>query len=228
MSAIERPVTIAVVGTHSTGKSTFLARLAHELRRAGLEVATVADLGEQAQRMGLPILWNHTWVSTLWIMTRGISNELEAWLHADTVLVDRAVPDALGYYRAALEYRGETADPDGSAYLETLARSHSDCYNLIFRTQIDPHIPLGTNKVRDGNHQFRTLADHHVEAVLRELTLPWLPLAADGHDTALALALDFVTEKLGDATSDQALTSSDRTGQRRLEPATTSNEGSPR
>ncbi|WP_280329361.1 AAA family ATPase [Nocardia wallacei] len=122
MNDNDQPVTIAVVGTHSTGKSTFLARLAHELRRTGLQVTTVADLGEQAQRMGMPILWNHTWTSTLWIMTRGISNELEAWLHGDVVLVDRAVPDALGYYRAALAYRGEPADPEGWAYLETLAR----------------------------------------------------------------------------------------------------------
>ncbi|WP_280336093.1 AAA family ATPase [Nocardia wallacei] len=198
MNDIDQPVTIAVVGTHSTGKSTFLARLAHELRRTGLQVATVADLGEQAQRMGMPILWNHTWTSTLWIMTRGISNELEAWLHGDVVLVDRAVPDALGYYRAALAYRGETADAERWAYLETLARAHSHRYDLIFRTQLDPDIPLGTNKPRDGNHQFRTLADRYVEAVLCELALPWLPLAADGHDAALTLAARFVAEQLGD------------------------------
>ncbi|MGO4616827.1 AAA family ATPase [Nocardia sp. 2YAB30] len=131
-------------------------------------------------------------------MTRGISNELEAWLHGDVVLVDRAVPDALGYYRAALDYRGETPDPDGWAYLETLARAHSDRYHLVFRTQLDPDIPLGTNKTRDGDQQFRTLADHYVGAVLNELTLPWLPLAADGHEAALALATGFVSKQLGD------------------------------
>ncbi|WP_280360959.1 AAA family ATPase [Nocardia wallacei] len=194
MNSTDQPVTIAVVGTHSTGKSTFLARLAHELRRTGLQVATVADLGEQAQRMGMPILWNHTWTSTLWIVTRGISNELEAWLHGDVVLVDRAVPDALGYYRAALAYRGEAADPEGWTYLETLARAHSHRYHLIFRTQLDPDIPLGTNKSRDGNHQFRNLADRHVGEVLAELTLPWLPLAADGHDAALTLAVGFAAK----------------------------------
>ncbi|MBB5917750.1 hypothetical protein BJY24_006662 [Nocardia transvalensis] len=196
MSTLDQPVTIAVVGAHSTGKSTFLARLAHELRRRGLQVSAVADLGEQAQRMGLPILWNHTWTSTLWIMTRGISNEVEAWLHGDVVLVDRAVPDALGYYRAALEYRGETPDPEGWGYLQTLARVHSDRYHLIFRTQLDPDIPLGTNKPRDGNRQFRALADRHVSAVMTELAIPCLPLAAD-HDAALALATCFVAEQLG-------------------------------
>ncbi|ATL67089.1 hypothetical protein [Nocardia terpenica] len=98
-------------------------------------------------------------MSTLWIITRGISNEVQAWPHGDVVLVDRAVPDALGYYRAALEYRGETADPDAWAYLEMLTRAHSDCYHLIFRTQLNPQIPLGTNKIRDGNQRFRALAD---------------------------------------------------------------------
>lgn len=32
---VNRPAIIGVLGTHSTGKSTFLARLAHELRLLG-------------------------------------------------------------------------------------------------------------------------------------------------------------------------------------------------
>jgi len=88
---VEPPITIGVLGAHSTGKSTFLARLAHELRRRHVQVATVADLGEQAQRNGMPILFNHTWASTLWFVTKGISQELEAWAHAEVVLVDRAI-----------------------------------------------------------------------------------------------------------------------------------------
>lgn len=72
----------------------------------GYCVASVADLGENALRMGLPILENHTWASTLWFMTRGISNEVEAWSHADVILVDRPVPDALGYYRAGPHLQG--------------------------------------------------------------------------------------------------------------------------
>jgi hypothetical protein len=193
---VEQPVTIAVLGTHSTGKSTFLARLAHELRRQHILVATVADLGEQAQRIGLPILFNHTWASTLWIITRGISNELEAWLHAEVVLVDRAVPDALGYYRAALDYRNEQDDPATLAYLESLVRGHSRHYDLMFRTALDPSIPLGDNKPRDSDDEFRTLADRHVERVLNELDLAHEVLPADGHNEALERAITFVTTRL--------------------------------
>lgn len=193
---IERPVTVAVTGTHSTGKSTFLARLAHELRRQDIQVATVADLGEQAQRIGLPILFNHTFTSTLWIITRGISNELEAWLHADVVLVDRAVPDALGYYRAALAYRHEEPDPTAVAYLESLVVAHSGHYDLMLRTTLNPGMPLGDNKVRDSDTDFRVLADHYVNRVLHEMRLPHELLPADGHDQALARVLAFTTARL--------------------------------
>lgn len=191
---VDRPVTVGVTGTHSTGKSTFLARLAHELRLRNVEVSTVGDLGEEAKKMGIPILFNHTWASTLWIITRGISSELEAWLHADVVLVDRPVPDALGYYHAALEHRGHQADTEELAHLTSLVRGHSRRYDLIFRTTLDPAIPLGENKDRDGNSTFRRLADQHIGRVLDDLRVPHELLPADGHDQALDHAINLVLE----------------------------------
>lgn len=199
VDTVDRPVTIGVTGTHSTGKSTFLARLAHELRLRNVEVATVADLGEKAKKMGIPILFNHTWASTLWIITRGISEELEAWLHADVVLVDRPVPDALGYYHAALEHRKQYAQPDELAHLDALVRDHSRRYDLVFRTTLNPSLPMGDNKQRDNNATFRTLADHHIGRVLRQLDVPYESLPADGHDRALDQAVDLVLGRLGNA-----------------------------
>jgi nicotinamide riboside kinase len=198
VDTVDRPVTVGVTGTHSTGKSTFLARLAHELRARRIEVSTVADLGEKAKTMGMPILFNHTWASTLWIIARGISNELEAWLHADVVLIDRPVPDALGYYRAALEHRGQRAHPAELEYLNTLVRDHSRRYDLVFRTTLDPSIPIGDNKERDSNAAFRRLADRHIGRVLDELHVSYVSLPADGHDDALDRAIALVLEKLKD------------------------------
>lgn len=194
--AVERPVMIGVTGAHSTGKSSFLARLAHELRLRRIEVSTVADLGEQAQRMGMPILFNHTWASTLWIITRGISNELEAWLHADVVLVDRPVPDALGYYHAALDHRGEVGQTNELDFLRALVRGHSHRYDLMFRTRLDPSIPMGDRKTRDLNTRFRVLADRHIARVLTELDLPHRQLVADRHDQALSHAVELVTGRM--------------------------------
>ena len=188
---VERPVTIAVTGAHSTGKSTFLARLTNELRQYDIEVATVADLGEQALRIGLPILHSHTYASTTWIMTRGISNEIATWPHTDVLLVDRPVPDALGYYLAALEYRGEEPDPTLLGHLKALAAGHAIHYDLILRTELDRALPIGTNKVRDYNHRYRRLADQHIGAVLFDLRIPYQLLRSDGHDTAIAHATRF-------------------------------------
>jgi hypothetical protein len=199
ISSVERPLTIAVTGAHSTGKSTFLARLARQLREHDLEVATVADLGEQAQQIGLPILHSHTYASTLWIMTRGISNEIGTWPHADVLLIDRPVPDALGYYLAALDYRDERPDPTLLGNLRTLAAQHAVHYDLIFRTELDHTVPLGSNKARDDNTRYRRLADHHIAAVLHDLGIGHELLALDGHDTAITRATEFtLTRHIGD------------------------------
>jgi predicted ATPase len=193
---VHRPVTIAIAGAHSTGKSTFLAKLAQELRHGNLRVATVADLGEQAQRAGFPILAQHNWASTLWIITQGISNELAAWISADIVLIDRPVPDALGYYRAALDYRGEQPDPATTRYLDTITREHAvHSYDLILRTQLDPAIPLGTNKPRDDNARFRQLADQHVAQVMMDLHLDTETFKRAEHDTTLVRTLAFATAR---------------------------------
>jgi adenylylsulfate kinase-like enzyme len=71
---------IAVTGTHSTGKTTFINAVREELQGQGYRVAVVSDLGEEALNRGFPILYQHTPESTLWIMTTGIARELEAAL----------------------------------------------------------------------------------------------------------------------------------------------------
>jgi hypothetical protein len=192
----ERPVTIAVTGAHSTGKSTFLARLAHRLRRQHLRVATIADLGEQAQRAGLPVLYHHTWASTLWVITRGISNEVHAWHHADIVLIDRPVPDALAYYRAALDYRQESPIQRRLAQLECLVKLHSEHYDLIFRTTLDHTRPLGRNKPRDTNTKYRLLADRHVRNTLTDLELPHQLLTSNNHHAAIDHSLALIDQRL--------------------------------
>jgi hypothetical protein len=151
---VTRPVTIALVGTHSTGKTTFVHALADRLRRNRVDVAVVNDLGVNALELGLPILWNHTWASTMWIITRGISLELEAWLEADVLLVDRGIPDALGYYEAALAYRGALPEPERLEQLGRIVADHAQHYDLILRTELDPSIPLGAEKPRDTDMRY--------------------------------------------------------------------------
>src|SRR5437899_994966 len=98
-------VKLAIAGSHSTGKTSLLQSVERVLRSEGYRVTRVSDLAVEARDHGFPILREHTSASTLWIMTRGITLELEAELNADVVLVDRPVADALGYLSAALKHR---------------------------------------------------------------------------------------------------------------------------
>lgn len=191
-----RPVTVAVTGTHSTGKSTFLRQVAEQLHRDRVEVAVVADLGAAAVEHGLPILQKHTWASTLWIVSRGMSLEAQAWTRADVVLVDRPVPDALGYYEAALESRGDQPDPMCIKQLEQLVAWHARHYDLVLRTVLDQRIPLDLSKPRGTDLQFRSLADRHVAKVLERLGIGHELLPSDEHDRALIEVMAFIHARL--------------------------------
>ncbi|MFE0420117.1 hypothetical protein [Streptomyces tendae] len=58
------PLRIAVLGTHSTGKTTLLKRIEMELRGHGLTVARTGRLGKRAAAAGLPKMQHHTVQST--------------------------------------------------------------------------------------------------------------------------------------------------------------------
>jgi len=164
-------IKIGLAGTHSTGKSSFLARVEHRLAEIGLTTSTVGDLATAAQDCGFPILRDHTAQSTAWIIATGIARELDRSRDADVLLVDRPVADALGYYYAALEHRAEAVDPEDGRYLLDLVRVHSSTYDVLLRTEIDESIPIDTSKKRDLDARFRQLASSGIETVFSQLDL---------------------------------------------------------
>jgi hypothetical protein len=58
---------------------------------------------------------------------------------------------------------------------------------------VDPTIPIGSKKVRDGDREFRMLADRNVDRVMRELDIPHEVLRANNHDNALVRAAEFAS-----------------------------------
>jgi hypothetical protein len=163
---------IAIAGTHSTGKTTLLQGVADTLQGLGYTVARVSDLAVEARGHGFPILRDHTFASTLWIMARGITLELEATLRADVVMVDRPVPDAMGYLVAALKYRGSHLKQPELDYLQMLVKHHAATYGRIFKTMIDQSKPIDGNKQRDMDPRFREEVDVALDQVFSELEIP--------------------------------------------------------
>jgi GTPase SAR1 family protein len=187
---------IAVAGTHSTGKTTFLTRLRHLLETAGYHVASVADQAAGARDHGFPILREQTATSTLWIMTMGIAAELSAGRRADVVLVDRPITDALAYHTAAHAWRGEPVDPAAAAFLTDLARHHAPSYQLIYRAVVDPTMGIKDDGHRDLDPDYRMLVDEAVTTVHRRLGISTVPLHSVDHTPAVRQAMQLARRSI--------------------------------
>lgn len=97
------------------------------------------------------------------------------------------MPDALGYLLAALAHSGRGVDPIRLRVLEKICAAWASEYDLVFRTVLDPSVPIGQG--RDGDETFRIKAGEEVAAVVDRL-LPARHLLRNGDsDAALALAL---------------------------------------
>ncbi|WP_034300195.1 AAA family ATPase [Herbaspirillum sp. RV1423] len=165
---------IGIAGTHSTGKTTFTELLTRKATVAGLTVTRVGDIATQCQKEGFGILKDHTFESTLWIMTAVINAELKAGLQLDLVIVDRPIQDALGYLEAALISTKRQITAYEYEYLYTLARLHQRRYIANFKTQLDNTIALGPD--RDKDLDFRILVDQTISTAHDVLGIDVLPL----------------------------------------------------
>ncbi len=143
---MKKPFKIGVAGTHSTGKSTLASLVRRELEHKGLRVGQVEDLATRARDLGFPILKEHTFDSTLWIMAECMRQEAELSLSSDVIIVDRPVPDALGYLLAALEITGRSVEPRRLQELESIAVAHVGDYDVLVVTVVDKSLPLGPDR----------------------------------------------------------------------------------
>lgn len=183
---IKRPFKIGVAGTHSTGKSTLVSLVRRELEYEGLRVGQVEGLATRAQDLGFPILMHHTYESTLWIMAECMRQEAELALSNDVIIVDRPVPDALGYLLAALDISGRSEDPRRLRELESITAAHVDDYDLLVLTVIDNSLPLGPG--RDSNAIFRQAAADKVSGVMDRYAPKFIKMTSNNsNDVAVAM-----------------------------------------
>jgi dephospho-CoA kinase len=191
---ISHPIKIGIAGTHSTGKSTFLTLLAELLETRGLKIGRISDLARSARALGFPILTEHTFESTLWIMAECMRQEAEASLACDVILVDRPVLDALGYLEAALEVTDRQMIPRRLEELKIIARAHSADYDLLVVTTLDRTVRLGEG--RDQDQRFREAAARHIEALAADITPNALQMTSMNTADVISAASAFVFARL--------------------------------
>lgn len=183
---VNTPIRIGITGAHSTGKTLLLRRIEMELRAQGVSVARTGRFGRRAAEIGLPKMHEHTAASTEWIMAQTIADEIASTRGADVVLADRAVIDALAYLHAALEFRGETAEPGGDERLRLLASTQHAKYDLLLATVLDPTAPVEPRHHAYDPH-YRALVDRHVHHLLAEDSIEHTKITHDEHDEADAV-----------------------------------------
>ncbi|MEJ0050143.1 MAG: AAA family ATPase [Methylovirgula sp.] len=162
-----RSFKIGITGTHSTGKSTFVNGIEKALKNDGFDVGRVDDLATRASDLGFPILRDHTFESTLWIMAECMRQEAELALSSDVIIVDRAVPDAFGYLLAALQISGRKLDRKRLEILQAIAGAHVRDYDFLVMTELNQSIPLGEG--RDPDSAFREAAASQILKIVDEI-----------------------------------------------------------
>ncbi|MEU6354099.1 AAA family ATPase [Streptomyces sp. NPDC047072] len=181
-----QPTRIGVLGTHSTGKTTLCKRIEMELRAQGVTVARTGRLAKRAAAAGLPKMQHHTAQSTEWVITQGIAEEIGgAAKGAEVVLIDRAAHDAIAYFHAALEYRGQVAPRLERERLLALASTQLPKYDLLFATVLDESVPVDTSHAYDA--RYRRLVDQHVHRLLADDDIPHQRVTSDPDSQAHAI-----------------------------------------
>lgn len=190
---MNRAFRIAVAGTHSTGKTSFMLELRKRISDLGVPVEYVHDSATEARDRGFPILAEHTFESTAWLIARAIELETEATLRAEVVLVDRPVSDALGYLHAALAHTRRSLDSVRLDRLDAICATWSQEYDLTFLTVLDERVPLGEG--RDPDEVFRRRAAEEVTRIV-DRHLPERHLLLFGKtESALDIALRAVLHR---------------------------------
>ncbi|MFD4994705.1 AAA family ATPase [Streptomyces buecherae] len=182
-------IRIGVCGAHSTGKSTLIRSIERELRRRGIAVQRTGQLGARAAQVPLPRLQHHTVESTRWVLAAGMADEITSTMRLDdapvrVLLAEPACWDAIAYFRAALEWRGETAPRTEREALRRLADAHTP-YDLLFATVLDPSFPVNAKHGYDA--RYRQLVDQHTHMLLREEALPYVRVTNNDASQALAI-----------------------------------------
>lgn len=159
------PIVIGVAGTHSTGKTTFCDELQKKLKSIGISSARVPSFGMQAAEARIPMLRDHTYLSTRWFVEKTIEAQLEAMSSNLVVLVDRPVPDCLAYWHAALESRGEIPADYELANIYSLVSDNLLIYTHLVATNLDRSIALAPG--RDNDECFRASVDRYIHQILQ-------------------------------------------------------------
>lgn len=157
---------IAIIGTHSTGKTTILAHLYMYLKERGMRVCIVPEM---ARLCPYPINETSTIEAQEWILNAHIEAEKQAGNAYDVVLCDRATIDNFAYFLKAIQ-RTSCVLPNNK--WEQIAVAHARTYSYIFKTQ-KLSLFAKPDAQRTINEKFRNEIDQLITSLLKKNLLAY-------------------------------------------------------
>lgn len=166
----ETPVLkIAFVGTHGVGKTTLCFELAARLKRRDLRVDMVKEV---ARSCPLPLNRDTTVEAQAWILHTQIAREIEALVHHDVIVCDRAVVDNYAYL---VQKFGRIH------FFDELMASWLPTYGLLVKVPIVDRPRF--DGVRDTGSDYQQEIDGVIESLLKEFRVECVRLPAWSRDS---------------------------------------------
>ena len=151
------PIKIAIIGTHSTGKSTIIRHLRARLEGCGYTIAILKELSRQCP---LPIDRNTTYDAQRWIQDQHVLREPQLMTMCDILICDRSSLDNFAYMQRGAQEHDLAED-------EQRAVAHMESYTHVFKTT-KLNLPAEDDGVRDTDQAFRDDIDARIHALLQK------------------------------------------------------------
>lgn len=158
---------IAIIGTHSTGKTTLIEHIAEMFSRQGKETLL---LPEYARLCPFPINEETTLEAQKWILLSQITEENKIFHEDKVLLTDRATIDNFAYL-----YRIEKSETIEN--FERCAVAHMRTYDFVFKTQkLD--LEAKEDGIRTTDFEFRDMIDRLITHLLKKHNIKYQLLSA--------------------------------------------------
>lgn len=158
---------IAIIGTHSTGKTTLCKLLLAELQMRGYKAKL---LPEFARKCPFPINEETTLEAQAWIQEEQIKQEALLHKEKEIMICDRASIDNLAYMQAAA--KGSDILP-----FTNTAIAHAGSYAHLFKTSC-LNLAAKEDGIRTTDGAFRSKIDEEISSLLDAHAIAYHTLAA--------------------------------------------------
>ena len=148
---------IAIIGTHSTGKTTLINKLAEKINNQGFKTAILFEL---SRKCPYPVNEKTSYKAQTWIQNQHLKQENNINHHDKILICDRATIDNFAYFEQAVPKKN-------IKNWEARAVDHMKSYDLVLKTR-KLNIQAKNDGFRTTDEEFRTKIDEKIKKLIKK------------------------------------------------------------